>query len=369
MIASGTTPDVFLINDYLTKEWGEKDVIDDQLPFYKAAGIDPNQFSLTADMFMADGKLWAINYGATTIVLFYNKQMLRDAEIAFPPEDATKPWTWDQYVSAAKKLTKDSNSRTPADEGFNYNNLAQYGTVMPTSWIYVLPLLYTAGVKISNASGTALEISSPEGSRVVQSIANLALVDRVAPTVAMTQTNAFSSLPAMLMNGQLAMFIGGTFQFPDFLNEGYDVGVAQIPSFSGRGANMTLTNGFVIKKGASQEGWLLANFISDFNNWVNASKNHGIGLTQMPDSRSTYDDPALNAAWIAQFDANMARITGDILQNASEACESVNLKNFSEIMDQAIVPQLDRVWLGSSTAQEALSSLNDTLRGKLIGVW
>ncbi|MDR1047182.1 MAG: extracellular solute-binding protein, partial [Treponema sp.] len=233
LMASGVPADVFQLNEFLIKEWGSKDVIQDQRPYYLAAGINPEEFSLSSGTFSTGQKLWAISYGVTTIALFYNKNMLRDAGITPPPEDVTKPWTWEQYVAAAKKLTRDANGRTPNDAGFNYDNLIQYGTVMPTSWIYVLPLLYTGNSSVANSAGTALEITSPAGIRIVQSIANLALVDKVAPTVAMTNTNAFSSLPTMLMNGQLGMFIGGTFQFPDFKNEGYDVGIAQIPSFSG----------------------------------------------------------------------------------------------------------------------------------------
>jgi multiple sugar transport system substrate-binding protein len=185
----------------------------------------------------------------------------------------------------------------------------------------------------------------------------------------MTNTNAFSSLPTMLMNGQLGMFIGGTFQFPDFKNEGYDVGIAQIPSFSGRGDSMTLPGGFVLGKGAGNDAFSLAHFVSNYNNWVTASKSSKVALTQLPDTRSTYTDPALNAAWIAQFDANLAKVAGDIIQKACRPSESINLKNFSEIMDQTIAPVLDKVWLGSETAQQALPPLNQVLQGKLQGVW
>ncbi|MDR1176239.1 MAG: sugar ABC transporter substrate-binding protein [Treponema sp.] len=369
VMASGVPADVFQLNEFLIKEWGSKDVIQDQRPYYLAAGINPEEFSLSSGTFSTGQKLWAISYGVTTIALFYNRDMLREAGITPPPEDVTKPWTWDQYIAAAKKLTKDANGRTPNDAGFNYDNLIQYGTVMPTSWIYVLPLLYTGNSSVANSTGTALEITSPTGIKIVQSIANLALVDKVAPTVAMTNTNAFSSLPTMLMNGQLGMFIGGTFQFPDFKNEGYDVGIAQIPSFSGRGDSMTLPGGFVLGKGAENDAFSLAYFISNYNNWVTASKSSKAALTQLPDTRSTYTDPALNAAWIAQFDANLAKVAGDIIQKACRPSESINLKNFSEIMDQTIAPVLDKVWLGSETAQQALPPLNQVLQGKLQGVW
>jgi multiple sugar transport system substrate-binding protein len=237
VMASGVPADVFQLNEFLIKEWGNKEVIQDQRPYYLAAGINPEEFSLSSGTFSTGQKLWAISYGTSISVLFYNADMLREAGITPPPQDVTKPWTWDQYVAAAKKLTRDANGRTPNDAGFNYESLVQYGTVMPTSWIYVVPLLYTGGSSVANSAGTALEITSPAGIKVIQSIANL------------------------------------------------------------------------------------------------------------------------------------AKVAGDIIQKACRPSESINLKNFSEIMDQTIAPVLDKVWLGTETAQDALPPLNQVLAGKLQGVW
>jgi multiple sugar transport system substrate-binding protein len=369
MIASGTTPDIMYLNEFLVNEWGEKGVTADLSSYYRDKGIDPKTYYVNSALYTTSGHLWGVNVTSTTVVLYYNKQMFRDAGITPPPDSAVSPWSWDQYVAAAKNLTKDANGRTPNDAGFNYNNLIQYGTVMPTSWIYVLPLLYAGGTSVANASGTALEITSPAAIRVIQNIANLALVDKVAPTVAMTNTNAFSNLPAMLMNGQLGMFIGGTFHYSDFTNENYDVGIAQIPSMAGKGNNMVWSAGFALKKGASKEAFELFAHLVDFNNWVTASKNHNVGLTGLPQTNSIFDDPVKNAAWTAIFPASMAKISGDILQNGSRLGENVTLKNFSEIMDQTIAPVLDKIWLGSETAQQALPPLNQVLQGKLQGVW
>jgi multiple sugar transport system substrate-binding protein len=369
MIASGTTPDVMYLNEFLINEWGEKGVTADLFPYYRDAGIDPKTYYVDSALYVTGGHLWGVNVTSTTIVLYYNKKMFADAGITPPPASAAAPWTWDQYVAAAKKLTKDSAGKTPTDAGFNYNNLVQYGTVMPTSWIYVLPLLYAGGTSVANNAGTAPEITSPAAIRVIQGIANLAAVDKVAPTVAMsTSNNAFSSLPAMLMNGQLGMFVGGTFQFSDFTNEGYDVGIAQIPSMSGKGSNMVWSSGYTMKKGASKEAFELFSHLVDFNNWVTASKNHNVGLTGLPQTTSVFSDPAKNAAWTAIFPAGMAKVSGDILQNGSRLGENVTLKNFSEIMDQTIAPVLDKIWLGES-AQTLLPPLQPVLQSKLQGVW
>jgi multiple sugar transport system substrate-binding protein len=65
----------------------------------------------------------------------------------------------------------------------------------------------------------------------------------------------------------------------------------------------------------------------------------------------------------------MAKIAGDILQNASRIGENVTLKNFAELMDQIIRPELDKVWLGEETAQQAMQILTRQTQGKFQGVW
>ena len=370
MIASGNPPDVMFLNEFLVNDWGERGVTENLFPYYQRAGINPRTFFVDSALYITGNNLWGVNVTSTTTVLYYNKQMFREAGITPPPDSATNPWSWEQFVAAARRLTRDNQGRTPNDSGFNHNNLVQYGTVMPTSWIFVLPLLYAGGSSVANNSGTALEITSPTGIQAIQNIANLAAVERVAPTVAMTGTGAvFSSLPAMLMNGQLGIVIGGTFWLPDFTIENFDVGIAQVPSMSGRGSNMAWSAAYALRKGGSEEAFSLLKHMVDFNNWIDASRNHGVGLTGIPQTNSVFNDPARYAAWTALFPENMARLAGDILQNGSRVGENVTLKNFSEIMEQGIVPVLDRIWLGETTAQQALPPLNQALQGRLMGVW
>jgi multiple sugar transport system substrate-binding protein len=370
MMASGSPPDVFFLNEYLLNEWGEKGAVEDLYPYFSRAGIDPDQFYVGSALYKTGNHLWGINATATTICFYYNKDLFRQAGVTPPPDSAVNPWTWQQFVDAAKKLTKDSAGRSPDDPGFNYDQVVQYGAVAPTNgWIYWLPLLYSAGTSLSDENGTSLAMAGPAGTDMIQKIANLSLVDKVAPTFAMTQSSAFSSLPTLLMNGQLAMFIGGTFHWADFSNENFDVGVAQIPSLTGRGNNMAWSAGFQLRKGAGQESFELLRYLTDFNNWVKAAKNHNIQLPGLPQTNSTYNDPALNAQWRSLFDPTMAKIVGDILQNASRVGENVTLKNFAELMDQIIRPELDKVWLGEETAQQAMEILTRQTQGKFQGVW
>jgi multiple sugar transport system substrate-binding protein len=371
LIASGTTPDVFQVSEGLVNEWGEKGVGADLNPYYQKAGIDPLAFYVDVYRFSSNGHLWGIGANPTSILLYYNKDLLKQAGIAEPPADATKPWTWEQFVANAKKLTKDSRGRTPNDPGFNYDDVVQWGTVMPTNnYVYWMALLYSAGASVADDAGTALALDSPAGKRVLQSIQNLSTVDKAAPSYATTISNTFSNEPVMLMNGQIAMAISGGWQTGDYYNENFDVGVAQVPTFSNKPSNNTWGAGFMMKSGGSQEAFQLYEYYMNFNNWVSAAKNHRISLTGgIPTTKNTYSDPALNAAWNSVNNPVIGRVFADITQNAARVGENVTLKNFDEIMQQFIKPGLDRVWMGEETVDQALANIKGQLTGKFKGAW
>ena len=369
MVAAGNTPDVFFLPEFLVLEWGMEGVAQDLMPHFQSNGIDPNAVWVDAALYYSEGRIFGINPSLTLILLFYNKDMFAEHGITPPPADASTPWSWNEFVSAATMLTRDMDGNTPADAGFNYNNVIQWGTVTPNSWIYVLPLLYTAGSSIADDTGTQLRISDATGVAALQAMADLALVHQVAPTLALTGADAFGDFSVMLMNDQLGMFIGGAFLHPNFANEDYEVGIAQIPSISGNPSNMSWGAGFVLGSDESAAFDLLMH-MTDYNNSVVAAQNHGVALSNLPQVNSIFDDPTLNAAWMNMMNPTLARVSGDILQNGTrESVEPVTLRNFGVIMDQHLVPLFDRIWLGSVTAADGVSEVESTLQGLLQGAW
>ena len=66
---------------------------DDKTDFY------PSGFQVAT----VDGKVWAWPLWVTAITIFANTDIFKEKGVALPTLD--KPWTWDQFVDAAKKLT------------------------------------------------------------------------------------------------------------------------------------------------------------------------------------------------------------------------------------------------------------------------
>lgn len=372
MAAAGSMPDIFNLPEGNVFEWGEKGALLDLKPLYDNAGVKPEDVSVDSAIFSTDNQIWSVGYNVTTMCMYYNKDMLKEAGIDLPSTDAASPWSWDEFVENAKKITKDSSGNGPDDEGFDPDSISVYGTMMPTDWVKFIALLHTNGVGILNEDGDALGISTPEGIEVIQAIADLGNTIHCAPSSAMAK-GAFSDASAMLMNGQVAMVIDGGWALANYTNEGFDVGVAPIPAFQ-QAADISWTAGLCMSPNAAENeaAFDFYQYFTNFTNSVDAALNQGVSLGGLPQTLEVFDGGENEQKWISTYSkvdaTEMCEAFKNILQaDTTVLGDNVRVKNFPVIVDNTIVPALDNVWLGETTAEEALTSLN--LSDSIDGYW
>jgi multiple sugar transport system substrate-binding protein len=370
MVAANSTPDIFQFQDIT--EWGEKGIGEDLKPLYQKAGINSDDLFLAPLIWTNNGHLWGVS-GVTPGmgILYNNKKLFREAGITPPPDSASSPWTWQQYSDAAKKLTKDSRGRRPGDSGFSYDDVVQWGTMMPTGYLWWVALLYTDGQAVANGDGTGFGMNNPGATGIIQSIADLSLKDRSAPTTAIASGGIFGSASTMLMNDQLAMVIGGNWEYIGYAEENYDVGASQIPSFSGKGGNVAWSNGFMLKKGGSPEAFDVYRHLVETEPRAAAARNNKIMFPNgLPPTKLTTGTPSVANGLV--LDSSMPLIN---LQNAimgdpgTKQAEWLYVKNWPENLENLIVPEFDKVWRGEETAAQAIQSLTGQLQGKWQGLW
>ena len=372
MAAAGSMPDIFNLPEGNVFEWGEKGALLDLKPLYDNAGVKPEDVSVDSAIFSTDSQVWSVGYNVTTMCMYYNKDMLMEAGIDLPSTDAASPWSWDEFVENAKKITKDSNGNGPDDEGFDPDSISVYGTMMPTDWVKFIALLHTNGVGILNEAGDALGISTPEGIEVIQAIADLGNTIHCAPSSAMAK-GAFSDASAMLMNGQVAMVIDGGWALANYTNEGFDVGVAPIPAFQ-QAADISWTAGLCMSPNAAENeaAFDFYQYFTNFTNSIDAALNQGVSLGGLPQTLEVFDGGENEQKWISTYSkvdaTEMCEAFKNILQaDTTVLGDNVRVKNFPVIVDNTIVPALDSVWLGETTAEEALTSLD--LSDSIGGYW
>lgn len=76
-----------------------------------------------------------------------NKALFDEANMPYPPASAEEAWTWEQFVDAAKKLTKGRNGKHPGEEGLNADNVETFGANIQSLGQYYPALLFSNGTE------------------------------------------------------------------------------------------------------------------------------------------------------------------------------------------------------------------------------
>lgn len=125
-------PDVFTMSSGYLEEWANAGLLmelDDMIAkddlfdtFYKSI-FDAGRSISGTDSY------YAIPFALVTTVLYYNKDHFDAAGLSYPDDS----WTWDDFTSAAKKLTKDTNGDGKIDQ-WGHWFYGRYAHIEP--WVY-----------------------------------------------------------------------------------------------------------------------------------------------------------------------------------------------------------------------------------------
>lgn len=172
MIASKKTPDVFYLQPEKVMPYADAGLIADLSSYVDDNDVfdADNVWAKAIDMYRYDGTtpgqgaVYGLPKDIGPFALAYNKDMFDAAGITAPTDD--DPWTWDEYVDAARKLTSGSG----ADK--------VYGSA-PYS---VESAVWSNGADWLNADHTKVTVTDPKFVEALQWVADLNLVDGVVPS-------------------------------------------------------------------------------------------------------------------------------------------------------------------------------------------
>ena len=148
--------------------------------------------------------------------------MFDAANEPYPSPD--KPYTWDEFVAVARCLTLDKNGKHPGEDGFDKDNIVQYGAFV-NNWTWQMEVwaLSNGGAWFSK-DGKEVLINSPEAIEFIQKVADLALVEHVSPLNVIPEDNGVG---IGIGSGTVAMTTDGTWRLgTDFPNLDINYGIA-----------------------------------------------------------------------------------------------------------------------------------------------
>ncbi len=314
-------------------------------------------------------------YGAYTAaecqVMFYNKDVLQKAGVPLPPSDYRKAWTWDQFVKYATMITTDNNGKHPGDTGFDANRITTYGVSYQLWHAMLTPPLWSGGGGIVSADGKKVLIDSPESVDVIQKIADLINKQKVMPYTNPSSTSqaGLPTPPVMLANGQLGFYVTGQWELLDIAKMGFPMGMGALPIIT-KPAQMYISGASVIFKSTKhpKEAWLLHKWMMTPDKTLNL---YTSGLW-MPTKASWYSDPIDLKKWIDN-PVHPPEFKAAVLDSMkiAQPIPEVRVKNYTQIINECVNPQLDRVWLGEVSAKDAMKKAADQIRQQNLmqGTW
>ena len=373
LIASGTAPDLAYVDETLAYEWGNKGILQDLDSYFKSDSSLPQ--ALNIDNFIPgslfqdnSGKIYGIGLGPEIILMFYNKQVFQDAGVDEPSADPEHPWTWDQMLAAAQKITADQSGKHPGQDGFDKNKIKTYGIMIPVSNPVILPLVLSNDAFYFSDDGKQLTATSDACLQVFQAMGDLMNKYNVAPSPAITKTMPASS--AMLENGQIGMLVDGQYTLATFGMDGFNLGdkidVAPLPIFkTPENVLWSCSTSIFAQSKNKDAAWTFLKYLADPNTNIQMYQ----AGTWVAPLKSWYTDSADIQKWAGNplHGGNYQKVVTKIAQLSPHTY----IKNWNKIILQQVMPALDPVWNGTATAKEALENANvtNTVQPLLEGTW
>jgi multiple sugar transport system substrate-binding protein len=168
-LAAGTDINVFRVTSPNLPRYAKQGILSEVTP-YMSDEAKADFYESAFQVATVDGKVWAWPLWVTAISVFANTDLFAERGVELPTMD--DPWTWDEFVEAAKQLTFTRDDGTPV-----------YGFTSSSKWgaVEYYPLMYIDGGRILSADGTQFVQNQPEGVSALDKLASLALEHKVTP--------------------------------------------------------------------------------------------------------------------------------------------------------------------------------------------
>jgi multiple sugar transport system substrate-binding protein len=345
MLAGGAAPDIMRTNDDYVRYYSVKDQVLDLTPYIKRDNIN---FDLYAKPIMdfarqPDGRYTAWSLGNQPLLIFYNIDQFTAAGVPMPPKEWTDTnWKWDNFLDAARKLTK-PNERWGA--------LIYDATAVEQVW----PVNNGEEDGIFSKDGKQFNLANPKAAAAIQWAADLTCKHQVQPERGLvTQANSGNNLFA---SGKVSMIMRGAATANYFRRNVKDFkwDVAPIPGNVKQMQEGSLICFTVTKQAKNPDGaWELLKFMGG-----------PAGAKIFAETK--YFVPALKQAgeFIKADDQPPATVS--LYTRANDFNTAINFTENTERARTLYRPELDLVWTCQTTAAEAFAKVKKDVEDALAG--
>jgi sn-glycerol 3-phosphate transport system substrate-binding protein len=278
------------------------------------------------------GKTWGIPFQRSTIVLYYNKELFKEAGL----DPNRPPQTWREQVEYAQKLTKRDAS----------GNVTQWGIQIPSSgfpyWLFQA-LAIQAGTNLMNPAGTQTYYDRPEVIEALTYWVDLVKKAKVHPEGIVE----WGTTPKDFFEKKVAMVWTTTGNLTNVKNNAkFDFGVAMLPAGKQRGSPTGGGNFYLFKKATPAQRDAAFRFIKWITTPERAAK-WGIDTGYVAVRADAFETPAMKA-YVAGFPA--AAVARDQLPYAKAELSTHDNQRVTKALNDGLQAALT----GTKTPEAAL---------------
>ena len=202
--AAGTPPDVSLLNYRRVPAFAAAGQMEPLGPYLDKSELIAREdfYPITIDAFTWQGDILCIPQNVSSLVVYYNRDLFAAAGVAEPADD----WTWDDFVTTAVTLTRDSDGDGTID---------QYGAGIEPSLYRLAPFVWQNGGRLVDdpANPTQLGLTRLPSLQALEWFVALQTVHHVVPD--RTAEAAIDS-ETRFIQGTTAMFFDSRRGTPTF---------------------------------------------------------------------------------------------------------------------------------------------------------
>ena len=199
-IQANRGPDVFHLHGYSVKTFIEKGLAKNLEPFLEGEReqvLDPN-YDVTLEVMRQDGEYYALPGDYMSMVLFYNKELFREAGL----DPNQPPETWSEFLSFAQQLTRDTNNDGQVDTwGFG-----TIGAISPGFELRFTPVMYSHGARYLNDERTCSALNTDAAKDAFSFFTGLVSEHGVVPPGVTSQNPG--TVRQQMSNERVAMILG-----------------------------------------------------------------------------------------------------------------------------------------------------------------
>jgi len=290
------------------------------------------------------GKTWGIPFQRSTIVLFYNKDMFKEAGL--DPNRA--PGTWKEMLDYAQRLTKRDAS----------GKVTQWGVQIPSSgfpyWLFQA-LTTENDALLMNAAGTETYYDKPAVIEALQYWVDLARKQKVHPEGIVE----WGTTPKDFFERKMAMMWTTTGNLTNVkANAKFDFGVAMLPSSKRRGSPTGGGNFYLFKQSKPEQQAAAFKFIK----WVTSparAAQWGIDTGYVAVRPDAWETPAMKK-YVADFPA--AAVARDQLQFSVAELSTHDNQRVTKALNDGLQAALTGTKTATAAMQDAQREADRILR-------